>query len=216
MDKNMLIFRENAPDMEECEVLGYMLKFVGKANMTETLLDNFGSLKAVLEARPEQLKAVKGIGDKTAEYISAFLPMFRTWSRINMTMPERIKNCREAEAYCKSLLSGYRNERFYVIALNSQCQVLGTRKISEGSLSECGAYPRLVVETALNYNAHSVLFSHNHPGGTCAPSCEDVQSTKQLQKLLNGLGVLVLDHIIVAGDNTYSMIQHGDIDYRAK
>jgi len=30
------------------------------------------------------------------------------------------------------------------------------------------------------------------------------------------VGILVLDHIIVAGDRTYSMIQHGDIDYRIK
>ena len=75
---------------------------------------------------------------------------------------------------------------------------------------------RMVLETALNYNAHSVLLCHNHPGGTCAPSPEDIASTLQLQRLLNGVGILLLDHIIVAGDRTYSMIQHGDIDYRIK
>ena len=36
-----------------------------------------------------------------------------------------------------------------------------------------------------------------------------------VQKLLAGLGIVVLDHIIVAGSDTYSMIQHGDINYRA-
>ena len=72
------------------------------------------------------------------------------------------------------------------------------------------------METALNYNAHSVLLCHNHPGGTCAPSPEDISSTLQLQRLLNGVGILVLDHIIVAGSNTYSMIEHGDIDYRIR
>ena len=72
-----------------------------------------------------------------------------------------------------------------------------------GSLSEVSAYPRLVLETALNYNAHSALLSHNHPGGTCAPSTDDVTSTLQLQQLLNGVGILVLDHIIIAGDRTY-------------
>ena len=38
----------------------------------------------------------------------------------------------------------------------------------------------------------------------------------QLQKLLHGVGILVVDHIIVANDNTYSMIMHGDIDYRVR
>ena len=133
-----------------------------------------------------------------------------------MAVPDRIGNSREAETFCLSLLAGERIENFFVVALNAQCTTLGRRRISTGSLAEVSAYPRLVMETALNYNAHSVLLAHNHPGGTCAPSPEDISSTIQLQRLLNGVGILVLDHIIVAGDQTYSMIQHSDIDYRVK
>ena len=180
------------------------------------LLDSFGSLKGVLEARPEQLRSVSGVGGKTAALISAVVPLVRVWNREAMATPDRIGNSREAESYCKSLLAGRRNEGFYAIALNAKCNILGTRLISEGSLSEVSAYPRMVMETALNYNAHSILLSHNHPGGTCAPSPEDIASTLQLQRLLNGVGILVLDHIIVANDQTYSMIQHGDIDYRTR
>ena len=180
------------------------------------LLDTFGSLKGVLEARPEMLTTVKGIGPQAATLISMVVPLTRVWNRCAMEKPDRIGNSREAEKYCLSLVAGNRTERFYVIALNAQCNVLGRRRISEGSLSEVSAYPRLVMETALNYNAHSVLLCHNHPGGTCAPSQEDIASTLQLQRLLNGVGILVLDHIIVAGSVTYSMIEHGDIDYRIK
>ena len=196
---------------------------IGLVNQTEKapriadkLLDTFGSLKGVLEARPEQLKSVNGVGEKMAFLISAVVPLVRVWNREAMRMAERIGNSREAESYCKSLLIGRRTEAFYVVALNAKCNVLGARKISEGSLSEVSAYPRMVMETALNYNAHSVLLCHNHPGGTCAPSPEDIASTTQLQRLLNGVGILVLDHIIVANDLTYSMIQHGDIDYRVR
>lgn len=215
-----LIFREAAPDMDEKELLTHLLKFaqgVKDRNALATeLLDRFGSLKAVLEARPEQLRSVHGIGAKTADYLSSFLPMVHVWQRLNMTEPFRIGNSREAEKFCMSLCSGLRNEEFWVICLNSNCKVLGKRRISTGSLSEVSAYPRMVVETALNYNAHSVLLSHNHPGGTCAPSPEDINSTVQLQQLLNGVGILVLDHIIVANDKSYSMIQHGDISYRVR
>ena len=186
------------------------------SDLAEALLDSFGSLKGVLEARPEQLQSVPGISKRISSMIGQILPFVRAWHRISAQAPGRIGNSREAESYCMSLLAGYRTERFYVIALNAQCQILGQRCISQGSLSEVSAYPRMVMETALNYNAHSVLLTHNHPGGTCAPSAEDLASTVQLQRLLNGVGILVLDHIIVAGDRTYSMIQHGDIDYRNK
>lgn len=201
------------------EILQLLISYTGgekSANLAERLLDTFGSLKNVLEARPEQIRMVKGIGNRTASLIGMMVPMVRTWTRLCQQVPENIGNSREAENFCLSLLGGERLENFYVIALNAKCNVLGRRKISSGSLSEVSAYPRLVMETALNYNAHSVLLTHNHPGGTCAPSPEDISSTLQLQRLLNGVGILVLDHIIVAGDRTYSMIQHGDIDYRIK
>lgn len=180
------------------------------------MLDAFGSFKGILEARPAQLLKVPGVTKKMATLVSTIVPMVRVWERCSLDDADRIGNSREAEAYAKSILMGERTERFFVIALNARCKVLGSRKISEGSLSEVSAYPRMVMETALTYNAHSVLLCHNHPGGTNCPSPEDVTSTIQLQRLLHGVGIMVLDHIIVAGDNTYSMVQHGDIDYRCR
>ena len=208
---------ENFEDHQILELLlFYALPRMDTNPLAHELLEQFGSLKGVLEARPEQLMQVKGIGSKGATLISMVVPLTKVWHRCAMETPVRIGNSREAENYCLSNLAGERTERFYVISLNAGCSILGRRKISEGSLSEVSAYPRMVMETALNYNAHSVLLCHNHPGGTCAPSPEDISSTLQLQQLLNGVGILVLDHIIVAGDRTYSMIQHGDIDYRMK
>ena len=197
-------------------VLGLARGATDPAMLAARLLDAFGSLKAVFEARPEQLAKVDGMNAARVQILGIARPLVRLYQKLQMQEPQRIGNSREAEAYCLSLLQGERLEKFYVVALNAQCKVLGRRCISSGSLAEVSAYPRLVMETALNYNAHSVLFCHCHPGGTCAPSPEDITSTIQLQQLLNGVGILVLDHIIVAGDRTYSMIQHGDIDYRIK
>ena len=213
--------RENGLDhFEDHQILELLLFYAnprGDTNpIAHALLEQFGSLKGVLEARPEMLMTVNGVKETAATLISMVVPLTRVWNRCAMAEPDRIGNSREAEKYCLSILAGHRSERFYVVSLNAKCQVLGRRMISEGSLSEVSAYPRIVMETALNYNAHSVLLCHNHPGGTCAPSPEDIASTLQLQRLLNGVGILLLDHIIVANENTYSMVQHGDIDYRVR
>ena len=224
--KNTLRLRERLmtehgfDSFNDTDVLTTVLSYAkGNNDMTglvDRLFDTFGSLKAILEARPEQLLSVDGMTVSRASMIALVVPLTRVWHRCTMEAPKRIGNSREAESYCMSLLAGERLENFYVVALNAKCNVLGQRRISMGSLSEVSAYPRLVMETALNYNAHSVLLCHNHPGGTCAPSPEDISSTLQLQRLLNGVGIMVLDHIIVAGDRTYSMIQHGDIDFRVR
>ena len=45
--------------------------------LAHELLDTFGSLKGVLEARPEMLTAVKGIGPQAATLISMVVPLTR-------------------------------------------------------------------------------------------------------------------------------------------
>lgn len=195
-----------------------LLLFYGRARgdmnpLAHRLLDHFGTLKGVLEARPEQLMAVDGVGEETATLISLMLPMFRRYSACVCEERRRISNRMEAESYCSALLAGHRTEHFYAICLSADNHLLGQRLIAEGTLTEVAAYPRLVVETALNYNAHSVLLCHNHPSGVCLPSSDDVSSTRRLAGLLGGLGITVLDHVIVAGNETYSMSQNGDLPY---
>lgn len=215
MNEPILKLREVMREEDGQAVLARIIKFsnprTNAESVAEKLIDNFGSLKGVLEARPEQIMNL--CSKKTAELLQMLIPVFVKWKTDTENM-DRIGNSREAEKYCMSLVAGLRNEEFWVVCLNAKCNVIGKRCISSGSLSEVSAYPRMVMETALNYNAHSILLTHNHPGGTCAPSPEDIASTVQLQRLMDGVGIIVLDHIIVANDNTYSMIQHGDIDYR--
>ena len=215
MNEPILKLREVMREEDGQAVLARLIKFsnprTNAESVAEKLIDNFGSLKGVLEARPEQIMNL--CSKKTAELLQMLIPVFVKWKTDTENM-DRIGNSREAEKYCMSLVAGLRNEEFWVVCLNVKCNVIGKRCISSGSLSEVSAYPRMVMETALNYNAHSILLTHNHPGAACAPSPEDIATTVQLQRLMDGVGIMVLDHIIVANDNTYSMIQHGDIDYR--
>ncbi len=195
-----------------------LLLFYGRARgdvnpLAHTLLDTFGSLKGVLEASPEQLMAVKGVGEEIATLLSLMLPMFRRYSACLCEEKKYIRNVTDAAEYCKALLSGWRSERFYVISISLDNQLLGHRLVAEGTLLEAPAYPRIMMEAVLNHNAHSVVFCHNHPSGICLPSPEDIVTTRRMMTLLAEIDVVLLDHIIVAGDQTYSMSSHGDLAY---
>ena len=217
--RERLMSEHSFESFDDEEILSTVLSYGGSKDnslLIQRLMDTFGSLKGVLEATADHLLRVEGMTKTKAGLICLMIPMCRAWQRCTMQTPKRIGSSREAEAFCKSLLIGERIEKFYVVGLNAQCQILGVRKVSDGSLSETSAYPRRVAEISLLLNSHSVLLCHGHPGCTCAPSPEDISSTIQLQRLLNGLGILLLDHIIVCGDNCYSMVTHGDIDYRGK
>ncbi len=216
--RERLMSERGFESFDDTEILSTLLSYApGTKDTTDLvgrLIDNFGSLKAILEARPEQLLRVDGMNKTRASLITMMIPMARVWIRCANEDAAIIRSSGDAETYCKSLLIGERDEQFYVIALNAHCKILGRRRITSGTISEVTAYPRLVIETALNYNAHSVILCHNHPGGYLGPSPEDITSTAQLQNLLTRVGIVMLDHIIVANDKAYSMMQHGDLDYR--
>lgn len=209
-------FRQNGLEGFAPHEVVELLLFYGRARgdvnpLAHRLLDAFGSLKGVLEARPEQLMSIDGVGEETATLISMMLPMFRRYSACVCEEHKTIRNRSEAAAYCKALLSGWRTEHFYVLCFSSDNHLLGQRLIAEGTLTEVAAYPRLVAETALNYNAHSVLLCHNHPSGLCQPSPEDIRTTHRMQAMLGHLDIILLDHIIVAGEDAYSLAQNNQL-----
>lgn len=176
------------------------------------LLNNLSSIKNVLEAPAETL--AKFVSTGTAEKLAALLPIIRIYRAEEMENQQLIANRLELEKYCLALTEGRQREGFYVIAVNAQCRIIATKEIAEGSTSEVAAYPREIAKFALDVNAHSVFLCHNHPGGTCAPSPEDIRTTAQIQQLLYSLQINVLDHTITANGRTYSMAQHGDIKRR--
>lgn len=196
------------------EVLELLLCYArarGDVNpLAHRLLDTFGSLKGVLEAPVDQLCAVDGVGEETATLISLMVPMFRRYEMCLCEEKKRLSRFREVEEYCRALLMGVRKERFYVISLSTHMRVLGQRIVGEGTISEVSAYPRLVVETALNHNAYGVILCHNHPGGEAVPSLSDVDVTREMESMLAKLGIALMDHIIVSDEHTYSMALHDD------
>ena len=122
-----------------------------------------------------------------------------------------LANRRALEAFCGRLNESEAFEKFSIIAVDAQCRPLGVYSI-QGSLAEVSAYPRVAATFALLSNAHAIFLSHNHPGGTCSPSREDIDTTLMIKRLMNMLGIQVLDHIITTPDGgAYSLAQHGDM-----
>ena len=122
-----------------------------------------------------------------------------------------IANKTMLEKYCQELLSDCAMEEFHLICVNAQCQVLSDSCISRGTLGSVNAYPRNIATVALLSNAHGVFLTHNHPGGTCAPSAEDIRSTGQIRAALKLFDIDVLDHMIVTSTGFYSLRSHGDM-----
>ena len=124
-----------------------------------------------------------------------------------------IRNRKILEEVCKGINAGECYEKYSVIAVNKKCEPLGIYSVL-GTLDQVIPYPRVIATFALLSNAYGVFLTHNHPGGTCKPSYEDIESTRMIILVLEQLGIVVLDHLITTpDDNTYSMAKHGDLDF---
>lgn len=102
-------------------------------------------------------------------------------------------------------------EHFMVLFLDSQHRLIKHEVLFMGTLENAAIYPREVVRKALQYNAAATIFAHNHPSGRAEPSAADRRITQHLTKGLNLMDIRVLDHIIVAGNDSYSFADNGEM-----
>ena len=93
--------------------------------------------------------------------------------------------------------------------VDAQHRVLSDAELFRGTLTQTSVYPREVVKAALAANAAAVIFAHNHPSGVAQPSQADELLTRQLKDALALVEVRVLDHFIVAGNQTLSFAERG-------
>lgn len=204
--------RQGLDGFAEHEVLELMLFYaIPQRNvnpLAHELIKRFGSLGGVLSQDAEQLKAVPGVGEYAATLISMFKAVAKRIERSAMGEKVKLSNRKKAEEYCIALLKGERREKFYCVCLNAQMEVILDALIAEGSISEVPSYPRVVAEKLLACGAHSALLCHNHPGGSVIPSQGDMEATRELSALMEGLEVVLVDHIIVGGDQALSMVRH--------
>jgi len=90
-----------------------------------------------------------------------------------------------------------------ILLLDQKNQVIGINTVSMGSLTASVVHPRECFKPAILCNAVSLICGHNHPSGDCQPSREDRALTTRLVEAGKLLGIAVLDHIIIGGEERY-------------
>lgn len=175
--------------------------------LAHRLLEHFGSVWAVLNAPPEQLTQVPGIGAQSAALLSAVAAAYRFADLDRLGERPIVNNYREAKAYCAQLFAAAREEVLYVVCLDAQGRVLRAVPAISGTIDEIAIYPRTIVAMAIRHNARNVVLAHNHPSGLREPSDADIRTTELLREALGAVDIEVLDHIIYADGECTSMAQ---------
>lgn len=101
------------------------------------------------------------------------------------------------------------HEVFLVLYLDVRNRLIEAQELFRGTLTHTSVYPREVVKSALARNAASLIVAHNHPSGHVAPSQADQLLTQQLKAALALVDVRIIDHFIIAGNETLSFAEQG-------
>ena len=178
-------------------------------SIAKKALKEFGSLKEVLEANPNELKSIKGIGDNNVFGLKIAQAVAHRYLADRIIDKEFVRSADEVMAYLKHSLRDKNREAFLVIYLNGRNQILKMEELFKGTLTTSAVYPREVVKRALDNNAAVLVFVHNHPSGNPNPSQDDLTITKKLKATAKAIDVLIHDHLIIAGNEVYSFADHG-------
>ena len=178
-------------------------------SIAKKALKEFGSLKEVLEANPNELKSIKGIGDNNVFGLKIAQAVARRYLADRIIDKEFVRSADEVMAYLKHSLRDKNREAFLVIYLNGRNQILKMEELFKGTLTTSAVYPREVVKRALDNNAAALVFVHNHPSGNPNQSQDDLTITKKLKEAAKAIDVSIHDHLIIAGNEVYSFADHG-------
>ncbi len=207
-------FRQEGLDhFQEVNVLELLLFYcIPKQDtnpLAHRLIDEFGSLKNVLEAEPEELRRVKGMGEHSTLFLSLLRQLSRYYS-VQCAQPGRMLATLDAcGEYLRQYFLGRKNETVFLLSLDAKCAEISCRMVGEGGVNSANVPIRRVVEMAIREHAQSVVLAHNHPNGLAIPSREDIQTTHRVAKALAAVDIQLADHVVVAGDDFISMVQSG-------
>lgn len=195
------------------EILEFLLFGVFKRGnqnpLGHALIDKFGSLKNVFSASYDELIKVDGVGESSAVFISFVSQLSNRISRSTIPKKTRLTSEEETGKFCMSLLHGLTEERFIIICIDSERNVLSWHEISKGVSNATVVELRKIVEIAMARDAVGIILTHNHPGDSTNPSVADMSITNKVIRVLEELNIAVVDHIICNDETFTSMEQRG-------
>ena len=187
-------------DTERCRaLLAALLRraWPGQASAwADSLITEFGSLPAALAVGASD--RARSIGPEPARFLADIQSALLHCLRLPLANRPVVSTSRQLLDYLQADMTNLMNERFRVLFLTSQNELIADDLVWEGTVGEAPAYPREIVKRALEVGATGIILVHNHPSGNHQPSTGDVDATRRIAEAALILGICLHDHIVIS------------------
>lgn len=174
-------------------------------------LKRFKTLQGVLEASPQALTQVPGIGPRNLFGLKLINAVADRYLKKKLISKDVVNNSADLLDYLTHRFRDKKREYFAAVYLDAKNRVIDTEVLFEGTLTASSVYPREVVQAALAQHAAALIFTHNHPSGDPRPSEEDIVITRKLVFAAEIMGIRTHEHLIIGDNQTFSFADQGYI-----
>lgn len=153
----------------------------------------------------QELMQQKGIGKVKAIQLKAVgeiaIRMFKTsnYRKIVIKTPQDLAKILMSDLKLK------KEEVVKVVVLNNKNEILKIEDIAKGTVNIVNIPIKDVLYEPIRMKAPKFILIHNHPSGDCLPSEADIIYTEGLYKIAEGMGLEMMDHLII-GNMKYTSI----------
>jgi DNA repair protein RadC len=157
------------------------------------------------------LTKFNGIGEAKAITIVAALELGKRRKESGFVHRDKISSSKDVADIFMPLLIDLPHEEFWILLLNRGNKIIDKQMVSQGGISGTVIDVRLILKTAVEKLASSIILCHNHPSGTLEPSDADKKITDKLKKAGELMDIPVLDHVIIGKNKHYSFADEGQL-----
>ncbi len=188
-------------------LLYYAIPYRDTNDLGHKIEDSFGSLTKVLEADYHDLVKVDGVTPHIATLITLCGQLARRYQREQYAFVAPLYHTADFGKHLLPWFSGQKDESVVLMSMDNRYKVLNTTRVFTGSVNSTQFSMRGAVQQLLRDNATMVVMAHNHPNGHALPSNADIETTRRFAKILQELGIKLIDHLIVSDDDFISLAQ---------
>lgn len=205
------LWRRGVDALAERELLALVLRSGRPGEsalaLADGLLAEYGDLRSLATARPEELVARAGIGSAKAAALVAAFRLGRLTSD-DRTTPAVLRSAEDVAQNAMQELAGARRERVIVLVCDARNRLRHTIGITEGAIDRAQFPIREILNAVLRHDGRAFAVAHNHPSGDAKPSQADISATDAMIAGAKVVGLRFLGHVVVTGTEWSSVTGH--------
>ncbi|MBR2012925.1 MAG: hypothetical protein IJ995_01760 [Clostridia bacterium] len=189
-------------------LLGYTILQKDTNTTAHQLIEQFGSLRGVLEAGEEKLERVNLVGPTTAFFLSMIPDITRRYYE-QLSEPEiRLMTPEQCITFFLPRFIGRKTECILAAFLDETKRLIDYAPIGQGYNNSVHLHAPTLLNEAKKRGCRYAVLAHNH-FTDAVPSLEDISVTRTARATLLSGGIGLLDHVIVCGSTATSMVESG-------